>query len=201
MMAGVAVLAALLTPSRDRALLAALPPLATLAALALPTLRRGLSALIDWFSVLFFSAGAIVIWVVWLSLQTGVPAKPAANVARLAPGFEPVFQPLALLVALLATLAWAWLARWRTGRHRPALWKSLVLPAAGTALCWLLLMTLWLPALDYGRSMAAQVQALAQRMAAAGAQPPPCVNTLGLNASQMAALDFHGRWCLQPLTT
>ena len=121
MMAGVAVLAALLTPSRDRALLAALPPLATLAALALPTLRRGLSALIDWFSVLFFSAGTIVIWVVWLSLQTGVPAKPAANVARLAPGFEPVFQPLALLVALLATLAWAWLARWRTGRHRPAL--------------------------------------------------------------------------------
>ena len=139
MMAGVAVLAALLTPSRDRALLAALPPLATLAALALPTLRRGLSALIDWFSVLFFSAGAIVIWVVWLSMQTGVPAKPAANVARLAPGFEPVFQPLALLAALLATLAWAWLARWRTGRHRPALWKSLVLPAAGTALCWLLL--------------------------------------------------------------
>ena len=199
MMAGVAVLAALLTPSRDRALLAALPPLATLAALALPTLRRGLSALIDWFSVLFFSAGAIVIWVVWLSMQTGVPAKPAANVARLAPGFEPVFQPLVLLAALLATLAWAWLARWRTGRHRPALWKSLVLPAAGTALCWLLLMTLWLPALDYGRSMAAQVQALAQRMAAAGAAQPVCVNTLDLSASQLAALDFHGRWRLQPL--
>ena len=92
LLAGLAVLATLIAPARDRALLLALPPLATLAALALPTLRRGLSALIDWFTVLFFSGWAVVIWVVWISLQTGVPAKPAANVARLAPGFEPVFQ-------------------------------------------------------------------------------------------------------------
>ena len=120
MMAGMAMLAAVFTPARDRSLLAALPPLAALAALALPTLRRGMAALIDWFTVLFFSGWAIVIWVVWISLQTGVPAKPAANVARLAPGFEPVFQWPALLAALAATLAWAWLARWRTGRHRAA---------------------------------------------------------------------------------
>ena len=39
---------------------------------------------------------------------------------------------------LAGTLAWLWLVRWRTGRHRHALWKSLVLPAGGVALCWLL---------------------------------------------------------------
>jgi hypothetical protein len=33
-----------------------------------------------------------------------------------------------------------------------ALWKSLVLPAGGVALCWLLFMTLWLPILDQARS-------------------------------------------------
>jgi 4-amino-4-deoxy-L-arabinose transferase-like glycosyltransferase len=56
-----------------------------------------------------------------------------------------------------ARLAWVWLVRWRTGRHREALWKSLVLPAGGVALCWLLLMTLWLPLLDYARSNRALV--------------------------------------------
>ena len=57
----------------------------------------------------------------------------------------------------LAGGAWHWrtdlalaLVRWRTGRHRNALWKSLVLPAGGVALAWLLLMTLWLP-LERGR--------------------------------------------------
>ncbi|MFZ9180222.1 MAG: hypothetical protein ACO21V_13530, partial [Limnohabitans sp.] len=51
-----------------------------------------------------------------------------------------------------------WLVHWRAGRHRAALWKSLVLPAGGAALCWLLLMTLWLPALDYARSYVTQNQ-------------------------------------------
>ncbi|MEO5672133.1 MAG: hypothetical protein ABIR26_15690, partial [Ramlibacter sp.] len=76
-----------LTPSSDRSLLLGLPALATLAAFALPTLSRSVGALIDWFTLLFFSGCAFVIWVIWISLQTGVPAKPAANVARLAPGF------------------------------------------------------------------------------------------------------------------
>jgi len=53
---------------------------------------------------------------------------------------------------VLASLTWAWLVHWRVGRHRAAIWKSLVLPAAGAALCWLLLTTLWMPALDYARS-------------------------------------------------
>ena len=83
------------TPSSDRSLLLGLPALATLAAFALPTLRRSVAALIDWFTLLFFSGCAFIIWVVWVSMQTGVPAKPAANVAKLAPGFEPSFSLLA----------------------------------------------------------------------------------------------------------
>ena len=56
-----------------------------LAAFALPTLRRSLSALIDWFTLLFFTGCAIIIWVVWLAMHTGVPPQPATNVARLLP--------------------------------------------------------------------------------------------------------------------
>jgi 4-amino-4-deoxy-L-arabinose transferase-like glycosyltransferase len=177
----------LVTPSSDRSLLLALPALAALAAFALPTFSRSASALIDWFTLIFFSICAITIWVVWLSLHTGIPAKPAANVARLAPGFVPTFSLLALAAAIAGTLAWAWLVRWRTGRHPPVIWKSLVLPAAGTALCWLLLMTLWLPALDYARSylpLVRNVQKLMDR--------PGCVEELGLNRAQLAAFMYHG---------
>lgn len=187
--------ATLTTDFSERSLLLALPAFATLAAFALPTFRRSVAALIDWFTLLSFTGCAIFIWVYWISLQTGVPAKPAANVARLAPGFVPSFSILALVFAIAATLAWCWLVRWRTGRHRTALWKTLVLPAGGTALCWMLLMTLWLPLLDYARSYGPQVRAIAQRVGNAR-----CISELGLQRPHLAALQHHGHFELQPLT-
>ncbi|MFT3779688.1 MAG: hypothetical protein QM772_15690 [Ottowia sp.] len=193
MIASVPLASTVFTLAGDRALLLALPALAALAAFALPTFQRSAASLIDWFTVLFFTGWAIVIWVVWVAMQTGVPAKPAANVARLAPGFEPVFQWPAFVAALLGTLAWIALARWRTGRHRTALWKSLVLPAAGATLCWLLLMTLWLPALNYGRSFAPQMRELRQLIGDA-----PCVEVHGLGTPQVAAVRFHGGWTPAP---
>lgn len=182
------------TDFSDRSLLLALPAFATLAAFALPTFSRGVAALIDWFTLLFFSGSAIVIWVIWISLQTGVPAKPAANVARLAPGFVHEFSALPFLFALVATVAWCALVRWRTGRHRAALWKTLVLPAGGAALSWLLVMTLWLPALDYARSYAPQIRAIAQRVG-----QPACIAELGLLRPQIAALRHHGGLALKPI--
>lgn len=186
--ASVGVLTAVLSPNPDRALLLSLPALATLAAFALPTFERSVSALIDWFTLLFFSTCALVIWVIWIAMQTGVPAKPAANVAKLAPGFVPTFSLLPFLVALAATVAWILLVRWRTARSREAIWKSLVLPAGGAALGWLLVMTLWLPVLDYGRSYAPVVERVKSRMDTAG-----CVEVFGLTRAQVAALRYHGQ--------
>lgn len=190
----VAVGTTLLTGASDRSLLLSLPPLATLAAFALPTLRRSVASLIDWFTLLFFTSCAIIIWVIWVAMQTGVPEQPAANVAKLAPGFEPSFSALAFGLALLATLAWAWLVKWRAGQQRAAIWKSLILPAGGTTLCWLLLMTLWLPLLDFARSyesMSRQVAWQVNRQA--------CVEVLGLNTAQIAALRYHQKLNLRPI--
>ena len=36
-----------------------------MAAFALPTLRRSVSALIDWFTLLFFTSTAVMIWGYW----------------------------------------------------------------------------------------------------------------------------------------
>ena len=182
----VTIATTLLTTASDRSLLLSLPPLAALAAFALPTLRRSVASLIDWFTLLFFTSCAIVIWVIWAAMQTGVPRQPAANVAKLAPGFEPSFSLLAFALASLATLAWIWLVRWRASRQQSAIWKSLVLPAAGTTLCWLLLMTLWLPLLDYARSYAALSAQVASRV-----DRQACVEVLGLSPAQVAALRYH----------
>ncbi|NRT57187.1 hypothetical protein [Sphaerotilus uruguayifluvii] len=187
----IALAASLGMGGSDRALMLALPALAIMAAFALPTLRRSVSAAIDWFSVFFFSASALTIWIIYLSMHTGVPAQPAINIARLAPGFVPVFQPLALALAAAGTLAWLALVRWRTGRHRQALWKSLVLPAGGVALGWLLLMTLWLPVLDYARSYRPMVTQLARHLPEGG-----CLVAPGFSRSQLAALEVHGHWTL-----
>ncbi|WP_184523607.1 hypothetical protein [Variovorax sp. Sphag1AA] len=192
--AAVPLLATWTTNFSERSLLLGLPAFATLAAFALPTFRRSVAALIDWFTLLFFSGSAIIIWVIWVAMQTGVPAKPAANVAKLAPGFVPQFSLAPFLFALTATLAWAWLVRWRTGRHRAALWKTLVLPAGGAALCWMLVMTLWLPVLDFARSYVPQVNAIAERVG-----QPGCVSELALGRPHIAALRYHGNFNVQPL--
>ena len=190
---------AMVTRTEDQTLMLALPPMATLAAFALPTFRRSFSAFIDWFTLIFFTGCAFVIWVIWIAMQTGWPPQPAANVARLAPGFTPTFSVLAFVFALIATALWAWLVRWRVGRHRQAMWKSLVLPAGGAALCWLLLMSLWLPLLDFARSYVPWVERIQQAMNIQDNASPGCLMTYGLNVGQMTAFHYHGNFEIKPL--
>jgi 4-amino-4-deoxy-L-arabinose transferase-like glycosyltransferase len=186
--------ATLTAGSPDRTLLLALPAFATLAAFALPTLKRQVAALIDWFTLIFFSGCGFTIWVVWIAMQTGYPSQPAANVERLAPGFVPRFSATAFAVAIAATLVWAWLVKWRVGRHRAAIWKSLVLPAGGATLCWMLLMTLWMPLLNYTQSYNALVQHTLERL-----DPIGCVETQGLAPGKAAAFAVYGGLQLKPM--
>lgn len=190
-----AVFGCLAMGGSDRALMLGVPSLAVLAAFALPTLQRSTAAAIDWFSVFFFSLCALAIWVIYAALQTGVPAKPAANVARLAPEFVPVFSGPALVIAALGTLAWIWLVRWRTGRHRHPLWKSLVLPAGGVAVCWMLLMTLWLPLLDHARSYRPLLARLQEHI-----PRDACIAAPQVPRALLAALESMGRYRVDAIT-
>ena len=99
------------------------------------------------------------------------------------------FAALPFAAAVLATLAWLALVRWRTGRHQQALWKSLVLPAGGVALAWLLLTTLWLPLLDYARSNRPWVARIAPHVPAGA-----CVAAPGYSRAAVASLEQYGRW-------
>ena len=179
----------------DRALMLALPPLAVLAAFALPTLQRSAAAAIDWFSVFFFTIVAATGWVFYVSMQTGFPAQPAANIAKLSLGYESRFSAIALAFAILGTIAWAWLVKWRTGRSRHPLWKSLILPAGGVSLCLLLAATLFLPPLENARGYRSMVQRIA-RQVPAGA----CVAAPGMARAQVAALEYFGGYRVDAVT-
>ena len=183
------LLQTLVVGGSDRTLLLALPGIAVLAAFALPTLSRSGSAAVDWFSVFFFSALALGVWVVYLSLQTGWPQAPLRNAMAVAPDYRVDFQVLALLLGLAASAVWLWLVRWRTSRHRKALWKSLVLPAGGVLLNWLLAMTLLLHPLDYTRSLTPWVQALEGPLGR-----PSCLAAPEMPLAYVAALEAQGGW-------
>lgn len=188
----VTLVASLAAGGSDRALMIGLPGWAVLAAFALPTFKRSASAAIDWFSMFFFSLSALAIWVIYMATVTGVPQRTAANVLKLAPGFAaPVSWP-ALFIAAAATLAWLALVRWRTGRQQHALWKSLVLPAGGVALAWLLLMTLFLPLLNYARSNQPWVSQLAAHVPKGA-----CVMAPGYPRASIAALEAQGGWLVR----
>ena len=171
-------------------LLFALPCMAILAAFALPTLKRSLSALVDWFALCLFTLLMICSWVYWYALLSGHPAKQAAQVLRLIPGFEPKFEWIPFILASLATIAWLWLVRWRTGRHSPAIWKSMVLSAGGVTLCWFIPMTLGLSGIDYARSFRPWTEKIIRVVEVNGR--PECLSTLELNTTQIAA------WSWQP---
>ena len=188
------VIASLTTRDPDKTLLLSLPAIAALAAFALPTLGRSVAALIDWFTMLFFTWGAVMIWGVWLSLETGIPAQPAMNVSRLVPGYEHVSNPLYTGVALVVTSIWIRLVLWRIGKHPAAIWKSLVLPASGATLCWVLLTTLWLPILNRALSYEPWSKALLQEVNDAN-----CVYAVDLQRSQLAGLSFHAHYTFKQL--
>ncbi len=184
----VALVASLSMGASDRALLLAVPGVAVLAAFALPTLKRSTGSAIDWFSVFFFTTLAIAGWVFYIALMTGMPAKPALRIARLLPGFEAHFSAPLLALAIIGMVAWLALVRWRTARVQHALWKSLVLPASGVALSWLLLLTLFLPMIDYARSYRPWVYLVAQDV------PNGVCVAAQLPRSALAALENYSNW-------
>lgn len=179
---------ALINQSGEEAvLLPLLPPLAILAAFGLPTMKRGAINAVDWFSVMTLTTSAAFIWVGWIAKQTGWPAQIAKNAFKLAPGFKPEFNLLALLIAAAATIGWIVLVHWRISRRPTVLWRAVVLSSGGVILCWLLLMTLWLPWLNYGKSYAGVAQQIAQRLP----NGQYCVDT-NVGPAQRASFAYFG---------
>ena len=170
-----------------------IPPMAILGAFGLPYLRRGLISFIDWLSLLSFTILAGFIWVIWFAKLTGIPAVTANNISRYLPGFVAQFEPIKLIIALIITLIWVLIVRWRVSRAPKAIWRCLVISASGTTLMWVLLMTLWLPTINYAKTY----QFVAQRFAKALPEKVDCIDSSFLGNAQLASFTYFTKLPLE----
>jgi 4-amino-4-deoxy-L-arabinose transferase-like glycosyltransferase len=172
----------------DDGFLLLIPPMAVMATFALPTLKRGAISAIDWFALLAFTILGGTLWLLWIAKMTGFPPQLARNVYRIVPGYRPEFSWTALACALLVTAAWVLIVVWRTSRAPKAIWRAVVISAAGTTLMWVLMMTLWLPTINYAKTY----RDVAQSAALALPRTYTCVQPIRMGDAQLASFAYFG---------
>ncbi|MCS6765654.1 MAG: glycosyltransferase family 39 protein [Candidatus Protistobacter heckmanni] len=189
-LAGAVLLLILLqTNAEDMLFMLLAPALAIAAAFGLPTLKRGAGNAIDWFALLVATVIGVFVWLVWLAKMTGYPEQTARNLYRLVPGLRPEFSITALVLALLITAAWVLIVHWRLARARKVIWRSVVISAAGTTLTWVLMMTLWLPTINYARTY----RDVVSEAAAALPKEYRCVQAMRMGDAQLASFAYFGQ--------
>ena len=170
-----------------------LPPLVLLAVPGVANLRRGAANAFDWFGMMTFTVFAGFAWVAWCAMVFGWPQKLARQVVRLEPGFVGQFDLLAGGFAALATLTWFWLVF--TSPRSPM--RGIMHWMAGLTLFWLLVATLWMPWIDYGKTY----RPLSAELAAAIPAQANCVTNGNLPKSILATLDYFDGIRTVPLSS
>lgn len=191
----------------DAELLLMLPSFAMLAAMALPTLRRGVVNALDWFALMTYSFVAGLIWLGWLAFTTGFPPKIAHNFMRQTPGFVAQWEGIAFVVGLAVSLGWILLVHWRLSDKPAQLWRSTVLSAGGLVMCWALLMSLWLPSINYSKSYRQVTQSIHQAIRQSSmpsngtAGLDNCLYGTGIGLAQRASFTVLDGLTFKPLLT
>lgn len=168
-------------------LLLLLPSLAMLAAFGIPTMRRSGINGIDWFALMIGSAFGILIWLGWCAQILGWPAGLAGRIAALTPTHHARFELFPFALSVVASLVWIRLAMWRISTRPKVLWRAIVLSIGAVLLAWLLLMSLWIKAIDASKSYAMIAAELGKNQP----QYAYCVNTENLALEQRALFYFY----------
>ena len=175
-----------LTALTEQSLLLIIPPLVIWACFSLPIIKRSVISFIDWFALLTFTILGAFIWVMWFAMTTNLPAGLARNVAKKVPGFIPEFSWIALLAAIAVTVLWVSVVKWRTSRAPKVIWRAVVISASGTTLTWVLLMTLWLPTINYAKTY----RNVANRLVQAVPSQTSCINSTHLGDGQLGSFIY-----------
>ncbi len=187
MVAVVFLLAApLLQAPSETGLLPAIPAIAMLASAGLPTLRRSLVNLIDWFAVSAYTVFGFAVWAYWLAYLTGFPPRMAFRASQIVPGYTLEVSWPELALAGAASIAWLALVRWRISRRPPMIWRAVVLSAGGLVMTWFLAMTLWLPVFNERNTY----RGIAGQLDRAVSLGSKCVAAEGLGLAERASFAY-----------
>ena len=157
-------------------------PLVLLASAGVDKLRRGATNAFDWFGMMTFSLIAALIWLGGVSMMTGEPVRVARNFTKSEPGFVGELSIPALLAAGTLTALWLY----SLFRLPKSPWRSATHWAAGMALMWGLLASLWMPWMDYGKTYRPVALSLGKVLA----NNPGCVTARNLGDAQKASLRY-----------
>jgi 4-amino-4-deoxy-L-arabinose transferase-like glycosyltransferase len=165
-------------------------PITLLSTMTLPSLRRGASNALDRFGIITFGFIAILLWWSWSGLITGQSTKVSRFLKAYQTEFTPPFDITSFLIALVVTVTWILLV-WRVGR---SMRRSVTNWAAGVTLLWVLVMTLWLPWLDFNKSYRTMVTSLSTALP----ENHGCIASRYLGDAQKAMLEYFGNILTKP---
>jgi 4-amino-4-deoxy-L-arabinose transferase-like glycosyltransferase len=158
-------------------------PLTAMAGGSIETLKRGTAGALSWFGLILFGLMSFLIWLGWLAMLTGSPAKIKERLTFLSGMSQLNFNVIAFAIAVAITLIWLF-AIFRSqfsNRSSATNW------AIGMTCVWTLLMTLWLPMIDSARSYREVFFGVAKALPAKYA----CVKSQGLGAAQRDLLHYY----------
>lgn len=141
-------------------LIVILPAVAIFGAAQLDNLRRGVAAFLNWFGIMLFGLMAAFLWVGFVAMNYGFPAKLAERAVYFSPFYTRDINIMPMVVAILFTPAWIFAITRKRIRGRQAVnnWAS------GMTLVWALLLTLFLPWLDAAKSYRPVVQQMEAKL-------------------------------------
>jgi len=176
--------------AKDINALPLLLPLVALAAGSVEHLKRGLAAALNWFGVLLFGLIGALIWLGWLAMMTGYPAKIKSRMQFLSGTNDIHLNWVALIIALAISAIWilVCIRAKQTNKSTVTNW------AVGMTFGWGLLMTLWLPLLDSAKSY----QPVFASLHAALPKNYNCLSSLNVAQPQRLLLNYYTDIKLQP---
>lgn len=177
---GYVVIAATTEPRAVHALYL-LPPVITLAAFGVDTLKRTWYALIDWFGILVLGLTSLAVVVVASAVYFGWPPMIAERITSYAPGFKGSAPWLGYGVALLAFVIWIALIQ---PAHQHAR-RALINWAGCVTFLWVVAQALLISPVNHIMTYRGVFSELSTRWPAQG-----CVNSVELSTSQAAMLRY-----------
>lgn len=168
-------------------------PLVALGAGSVEHLKRGAAAALNWFGVMLFGLIGGLIWLGWIAMMTGYPAKIKERMQFLSGMNDLNFSWLAFIIAIMITVIWGFvcLRAKQTNKSTVTNW------AVGMTFGWGLLMTLWLPLIDAAKSYQPVFSSLNKALPS----HYTCINSLNVAQSQRLLLNYYTNIKLQPFET
>lgn len=170
-------------PSKDIYAMPLLLPLVALGAGSVEYLKRGAASALNWFGITLFGMIGFLIWLGWIAIATGHPAKIKERMLFLSGATSADIQWIMLLPAILVTAIWLFTCiRAKQGNR-----STVTNWAVGMTFSWSLLMSLWLPWIDSAKSYEPVFSGIYKMLPT----NTSCVNSLGFGQSQRMLFSYY----------